>query len=251
MLTTSLFFIYMSFKQPLPQEPPKAPAEANANDNPLLNAQAPPEKKMRKLDQLFHWLTFQNRWSRLDRWRSRQKFNLMVTINSHGASVERVELVGQSSPGQFNFMALEHEGGYLGYMSLAETAGGLRVRVVPDGSPAAMAKNNSSESGIGIQVGDLITQVAESAVTTPEDIAVALKKSKPGQTVPVHIDRGGQKLVFDVVLSQAPWIYCDPVLAIPSVYCNDEINSLRTTIASLNSTKFLSANLHFQRWLRR
>lgn len=238
MLTTSLFFIYMSFKQPVPQELPKAPAEANANDNPLLNTQTPAEEKKEEIGPVVPLADIPESVVTLGSMDPAKKFNLMVTINSHGASVERVELVGQSSPGKFNFMALEQDGGYLGYMSLVEAVGGLRVRVVPDGSPAATAKSNSSESGVGIQVGDLITQVAESAVTTPEDIAVALKKSKPGQTVPVQVERGGQKLVFDVVLSQAP---LDLLRSSPRdterIVGNDEINSLRTTIASLNSTK--------------
>lgn len=250
------FMIYMSMQQRPPVNPNAAgngAAEQNENKDPLFKAPAKPapalndpnntdiseanadnaqdaeKKQVEPANQPEAVVT-------LGSMDPAKKFNLMVTLTSRGASLERAELVGQKAPGQFKYVALEHKGGYLGYLGLVQVAEGLRVRVVPDGSPAALAKNGSDNTAI--QPDDVIISVAGNQIRSETDLAAALKHTKADQTIEVQIQRKDQPLQFQVVLSQAP---LDLVRLRPhqseQIDGNDEVNALRTTIASINKVK--------------
>ena len=234
MLTSSLFFLYLSFQPPPPKpnEPEPGVAEAES-DNPLLNAQPSGATELAKTQD--QPAEAEEQAVTLGSMDADQKYNLLVTLNNRGASVERVELVGQDKPGKFKFMALEHEGGYLGYLGLVESTNGLRVRVVPDGSPAALAKAGGET---GLQVGDLLQRIDETNLSRVDELEAALKVRKPGESVQLVVERSGQQLNFQATLSQAPLdlLRVQPWLT-EKVQGNEEILGLRTTIASLNDTK--------------
>ncbi len=232
LLTTLLFFIYLNFQRQVQQNnQQQPPAEVKPNENPLLNEQASADKNA----ELGSPEASSEKVVTLGSMDPNKKYNLLVTITSRGASVERAELVGQEKPGQFRFIALEHEGGYLGYLGLVENAGGLRVRVVPDGSPAAAAKGGDS---VGLKVGDVISEVAGLPVASLADLYEALHKTKAGQEIDVKLDRSGQVMTYKVELSHAP---LDLLRSTPfrteQIVGNQELNSLRTTLAAFNSTK--------------
>ncbi|MFO0941147.1 MAG: membrane protein insertase YidC [Pirellulales bacterium] len=235
LLSTLVFFIYLNFQRQAQQNNQQpAPAEVKPNDNPLLNEQPASDKSA----ELGAPEASSEKVVTLGSMDSNKKFNLLVTITSRGASVERAELVGQDKPGKFRFISLEHEGGYLGYLGLVEDTGGMRIRAVPDGSPVAAAKSGDL---VGLQVGDVIREVAEHPVASLNDLHEALRKTKAGQEVDVKVDRAGQSLTFKVQLSHAPLdlIRSTPVKT-EQILGNQELNSLRTTLAAFNSTKIPS-----------
>ena len=158
MLTTCLFFLYLSLQQAPPENPPPAVAEPDtASDDPLLrDGLAADAGEMREADAAGDEVaeSYPSQVVTLGSMDPAKRFNLMIFLTSEGAGIERAELVGERSPGRLQFIALEHNRGYLGYLGLAEAAEGLRIRVVPDGSPAARAR--CSEAAGGLQVDDVL-----------------------------------------------------------------------------------------------
>jgi S1-C subfamily serine protease len=71
---------------------------------------------------------------------------------------------------------------------------GALVASVEDGSPAATA---------GIFAGDIIVDVAGTAITGPDSLRLALG-DRPGQTVELILLRGGAKLVLQAALGSRP-----------------------------------------------
>jgi len=81
--------------------------------------------------------------------------------------------------------------------SLAQLAGrdrGALVANVEDGSPAAVA---------GVIVGDILVEVAGTAVTDPDSLRLALG-DRPGETVTLTVLRGGAKHALTVTLGSKP-----------------------------------------------
>jgi hypothetical protein len=69
--------------------------------------------------------------------------------------------------------------------------GGYAISGVAKDSPAAKG---------GLQAGDLIVRVGESAITGLEDFDSALRKHKGGEAVPVVVRRDGKEVALEVVL---------------------------------------------------
>lgn len=116
---------------------------------------------------------------------------MMVTLNSRGGGVERIELTARKENGKFKYRRIDLRTGYLGYFAgeIDDRATGVRVNVVGPGTPAALAK--ATNGGLdGVQVGDVIVKVDSMTITSPEDIRDALIKSKPGDQVVVEVLRG-------------------------------------------------------------
>ena len=65
-----------------------------------------------------------------------------------------------------------------------ETSGGLRVAEVTPGSPAAAA---------GIRVGDQIRRFAGRRMREPQQLLDSLSRIRPGQTVPLTVERNGAR----------------------------------------------------------
>ncbi len=131
-------------------------------------------------------------------------YKLQVTLTSRGAGVEHTELIERTEKGKLRFRALEHDGGYLGYLGLAETITGLRIRTLPSGSPAAAADG----FGGGLQVGDVLVELNGQQTLTPLGVEAILSKTKPGQMAELAIARevAGKtvRLKGTVTLSEAP-----------------------------------------------
>jgi YidC/Oxa1 family membrane protein insertase len=243
MLTSLLFLIYLNTRPKVQNQNPPAPVANNQEKDPLLRDQVEAEKpsdkaaepdKIQAADEPAK--PVQESVVTLGSMDPTKNYNLLITLSSRGASVERAELIGQHASGEFRYKALEHKGGYLGYLGLVEVVDGLRVRVVPDGSPAAAARGNDGSRGF--QVGDIITEIDGGQVLTNKDVELALEKTKPGKSVEVKVNRGDVKLVFDATLSDAPLdLLRSQPRTIEQIVGNEDINGLRTTIASINSVK--------------
>ncbi len=92
---------------------------------------------------------------------------------------------------------------WLGIQGASETAPnvkGVRVMSVAKGSPAADAKLKGGEKGVG----DMIVAVGGQPVTTPEELAAAIKKRAIGEKVPFTVFGKGKFRQVDVVLRAPP-----------------------------------------------
>ena len=70
--------------------------------------------------------------------------------------------------------------------------------VVLDVAPAGPA------AGAGIRPGDVITRVGSSEIATVGELLGALRGTRPGQQVPVVVQRGPQSTTLTVTIGQAP-----------------------------------------------
>jgi putative serine protease PepD len=75
------------------------------------------------------------------------------------------------------------------------TDSGALVRRINSGTAADDA---------GIKTGDVITAVNDTPVGSPDELAAAVRKSKPGDRVTVHIERDGDQQTVEVTLGTRP-----------------------------------------------
>ncbi len=110
-------------------------------------------------------------------------YQLLVTLNSHGAAVERIEL-NQPRYGDLpQYDAVELKGGYIGSLLPTDAGGtGVTINVVGAGTPAAKA---------GLQAGDVLTQIGGVKLKVPRDLQTALERHAPGKPVEVQYSRAG------------------------------------------------------------
>jgi S1-C subfamily serine protease len=62
----------------------------------------------------------------------------------------------------------------------------------------------SAAENAGIQEGDVILKVGDHDVATPDDLSDALNRAHPGDTVPVVVERGGQRTTVSATIGQRP-----------------------------------------------
>ena len=114
---------------------------------------------------------------------------MLVTLSSRGAAVERVELAGR------RFHDQDDWSGHLGHLAVEAAGDGCRVSVVGAGTPA---------HAVGIEVGDVITRIDGTATPDPAALARALRLTKPGRRVPVEFVRAGSPRSVEVTLVRRP-----------------------------------------------
>jgi len=114
-------------------------------------------------------------------------YPMLITFNSKGAAVERIEL---SNP---KYCDLYDKSAYIGHLGLS--ASSTEVTVVGDGTPAAKA---------GIKVGDTISKVGEVSVSNEFTLQQALAEFKYGLEVPVTINRDGASQTLSVPSVRRP-----------------------------------------------
>lgn len=216
MLTTALFFLYLSFRPQVPLEQraaqgPEAEQAAEAEQGAAGRGDAdearqvePPadadEQAASKPDNPPRAIT-------LGSMDPAKGYNLLVTLTTRGAGVTHVEMVGHTSSGRLKFRALEHEaGGYLGYLGLTTSEQGLRITTIPDGSPAALATGPGAAGAL--QVGDELIEFNQTPLTSEMLLDKMLEETKPGRqaelTVLRRVNNQPQQLTYTVTLSEAP-----------------------------------------------
>ncbi|MCA9192581.1 MAG: YidC/Oxa1 family insertase periplasmic-domain containing protein [Planctomycetales bacterium] len=242
MLTTALVFLYLSARQNqqqalLKQQAAQAEAqqEKPLSEEPLFN---PPQRNGEEAEQMGGDKSAPYQAITLGSMDPSKGYNLLVTVSTAGAGVERVELVSQNSPGRFRYRALEHEGGYLGSLGLRETLTGLAVNTVPDGSPAALAVTNGIPGGV--EIGDVITEVNGQPALSLQEYQRVMLATKAGRPMNFSVSRDmngtAQVIEFTTNLCEAPLdlVRVEPFLS-EAVTGNNTVPSLRTTLASLNN----------------
>lgn len=152
------------------------------------------------------------RWITLGSFQGDSPFPLMAIFTTRGAALERLELVERTSRQRLRYRSMDdNQGGYLGYLALRdELPEGCRVNVVPPGTPAASAEPTSPDDPVGLQVGDLLTAIDTTKVTTRYDVAEALRKTRPGQRVELTVQRAGQTLRYTALLAEQPLTLISP-----------------------------------------
>jgi len=201
-------------------------------------------------------------------------YQLLVTLSNHGAGIHRIELVEQREPGKFKYRSIAHKGSYLGFLALEERSQakvpakvlnlvtpekvadelakepkveadqtprtGLKIQIVPTGSPveSAICKDNAVTGGLN--VGDYLTKVDGQPILIGFDVERLLENRKPGTSVDVEVIRGesGSKpLVFAVTLAEQPLDVVRVEDDVPSeaVEGNQLRESLLTTLAKIDN----------------
>jgi YidC/Oxa1 family membrane protein insertase len=129
-------------------------------------------------------------------------YKMLVTLDSRGAAIERVELSSD------RYCDLEDKGGYLGQLALSDSEDGVRVNVVGPGTPAALAKPLGGNADIGLQTDDVIESIAGTAVVSVKEVADVLKATRPKQTIELEIGRKvdgeSRTLRFETTLGRRP-----------------------------------------------
>ncbi len=132
---------------------------------------------------------------------------LLVTLNSRGAGIERIEVTERKENGRLKYRRVDVRSGYLGYFAAdpTETANGVVVNVVGPGTPAANAVSKSSGTANGLRAGDEIVAINATAVSNITGLQNALEDTKPGDVVTLDVIRdNGPVIQFDATLSEHP-----------------------------------------------
>lgn len=175
------------------------------------------------------------RWVTLGSFEPQDGSPLLVTFNSRGAAVERVELTERTATGKLRYLNLEDFGGYLGNLALTnEPTGGCRVNVVGPQTPAAVA--TSSEAGVppGLRPGDIIRTVGGRPLTSPLELDAILRSSQANQSLELEVDRAEnstqRQLQFTVTLAEGPLQLIRPGTSFTEAGQGDQLSFLSSII---------------------
>ncbi len=119
---------------------------------------------------------------------------ILVTWNSRGGSVERLELTARDADGKLRYRELLDRSGYLGHLAATRVApqagqpGGCRVNVVGAGTPAALATSVGA-GGPGLRVGDVIIEIDGVAVASPRELKAYMASTRPKQEIQIRVRR--------------------------------------------------------------
>ena len=246
MLTSALFFLYMSTQRPLPPKKQADEVPVAENSDPLLQADprakpdpAAPAPVAEISEAQPPAPTNPTKVVTLGSMDPTKKFNMLVTLSTRGAGLIRAEMVEQKANGKLRYRALEHDGSYLGYLALSPASGGMRIMSVPDGSPAALAK--SSDAAGGLLVDDVLTSVDDQPIDSLTSAQAVLQKIKPGTSVDLTVQRqvngAPQTIKFTTKTVEAPLdVVRTEEFETDYIEGNKERPSLITTLGSLNKT---------------
>lgn len=138
-----------------------------------------------------------NAWLSMGSMDPNDGYHLMVTLNTKGAGIERIEMTERNELGHLRYRRVDVRHGYLGYIAgeASEKLDGVVVNVIGKGTPAHLA---------GLAVGDVITAITSQPVSTRQQIDDVLLATKPGDEVLLSVQRGEQPIELTAVLSEHP-----------------------------------------------
>lgn len=136
-------------------------------------------------------------WITLGSMDPSSNYFMLVTLNSKGAGVERVELTERDAKGALKYRRVDIRSGYLGYLAgeNATTSDGVIVNVVGPGTPADLA---------GLQVGDVIVGIDGEAIATRDALEQRLMASQPRDSISIEVTRGATTLKLKAGLTEHP-----------------------------------------------
>ena len=118
-------------------------------------------------------------------------FYLLATLNNRGGAVERIELTQRNENGRLKYRRVDTTSGYLGYLAASTSSknDGVAVNIVGPGTPAAIAKSQSTDVADGLMTGDLIIAANAMAIQGPDQLDAMLEKTKPGDSMTLEVRR--------------------------------------------------------------
>lgn len=139
---------------------------------------------------------------------------VLVTLNSRGAGIERIEVTERKENGRLKYRRVDVRSGYLGYLAADPTSvvDGVEVNVIGPGTPASLAACSDEAVGTGLQVGDVIVSLNGDTVNNSVMMDDWLAKTKPGDDLEIEVLRGvdqedasvGTSLKFTTKLTEHP-----------------------------------------------
>ncbi len=190
--STAFFLFYASLRAVfVPPPPPAAVEEFNdeTSDAVVDDIDAPPTEGQPS-DPVEQDAVVQRpsepEWLTLGSMDPNAGYFMLVTLNSRGGGVERLELTEREENGSFKYRRVDVRHGYLGYLAgeAADAIDGVKVNVVGPGSPADLA---------GLLPGDVIVAIAGQPIASPGDLTQALLTTEAGDEVSVEVIRGDAK----------------------------------------------------------
>ncbi len=122
-------------------------------------------------------------------------FRYLVTLDSVGGAIRRVELNYRKPNGRLKYRDLEFKGGYMGQLDCLQSDSGCEIRTVGAGTPAAKA---------GLQVGDVIQSINDQPIQIVSQFDEFMAKTKVGREIKVDVLRDGKPIAFNVTLGDMP-----------------------------------------------
>ncbi|WP_283432280.1 YidC/Oxa1 family insertase periplasmic-domain containing protein [Neorhodopirellula lusitana] len=138
---------------------------------------------------------------------------MLVTLNSRGAGIERIELTERKANGRLKYRRVDVRSGYLGYFAAdpMSTATGTEVNIVGPGTPAALATCGTDGVGPGLKPGDVIVSLDGETVSNSVTLGELLLETKPGDEVVLEVLRkqtddatSSETLKFTAKLTEHP-----------------------------------------------
>ncbi len=166
---------------------------------------------------------------------------LVVTLDTRGATVRRVELNARKSNGSFQYTDVDYRHAYIGQLEPESVTGGCQVNVATPGAPAVVA---------GIRKGDVIYSLNGEPVLTPADLDSVLAKLKPGAAVDLGVRRGEQTLTLTATSTRMPMQILRP--SDPELLTDRELKrrSFQLTLRQQTQGDWpdLDKNMRFANW---
>lgn len=133
-------------------------------------------------------------------------YAMLVTLNTRGGGVERLELTERKADGRLKYRRVDVQSGYLGYLAAVTHSNNLGciVRVVGPGTPAALATPVEADVPPGLLPGDLIVAVGGKALASIADLDARLDETKPGDELSIEVVRDQTPLRFTAKLTEHP-----------------------------------------------
>lgn len=239
---TALFILFTLFRGAFaPDPPPEAPAAnppaGQIAENDGEAAKAPVDSGTAdsdSTDAVIPDRPEQAEWVTLGSMDAQSGYQLLVTLNSRGAGVERIEVTARNETGDLAYRRVDIRHGYLGYLGTRpgsdsgdSNANGARAGVVGPGTPADLA---------GIQVGDVLTQVNGTDVIDDPSIDQALLATEPGDQATIDLIRDGKPMTLTATLTEHPLdlVRLASTAGIDQVAGNQSRLSCLMTFAQLN-----------------
>lgn len=140
------------------------------------------------------------------------RHRMLATFNSINGTVHRLELSSRLPNDKLRYQETDGNFGYLGSLDLEAIPNvlGAKITVVGPGTPASFATPVKAGVSAGLQVGDVILDINETVVNSPEEANLALEQTSPGQEVAVVVQRGEEQLAFSAKLSRRPLLALAP-----------------------------------------
>ncbi|WP_146408118.1 YidC/Oxa1 family insertase periplasmic-domain containing protein [Allorhodopirellula heiligendammensis] len=132
---------------------------------------------------------------------------MLVTLNSRGGGIERIELTERKKNGRLKYRRVDVLSGYLGYLAADPTATveGVAVNVVGPGTPAAAAVSTTAGVPNGLRPGDRIVAVNDDPISNTDMLSGWLNGTKPGDKVTLDVIRENDKAIqFTAELTEHP-----------------------------------------------